>query len=253
MVQKTFEEYKQEMRDYYTLSERERSGKLTAGEKTVSDMNIQEITDGLYANFPKKPTLSDKMAKCYAYWYLSALPMSEVYYHDWRKQLKSCINELPDNNPDNDGKLFFLLCSLQRAKGKSGEAFKYAEKIVKKLTKKNQKHPKVQQIVGELAKPYYHELLESANNGANFANYQEQIKAFDKVIPVMLKLPEGSRYNASQDLLRKMYPVYQQSEWGRNEFGYKHKSIRHRVYESMSETTKLYMRNQKAKKDWLYK
>ena len=172
MVQKTFEEYKQEMRDYYTISERERSGKLTAGEKTVSDMNIQEITDGLYANFPKKPTLSDKMAKCYAYWYLSALPMSEVYYHDWRKQLKSCINELPENNPDNDGKLFVLLCSLQRAKGKSGEAFKYAEKIVKKLTKKNQKHPKVQQIVGELAKPYYHELLESANNGANFANYQ---------------------------------------------------------------------------------
>ena len=69
----------------------------------------------------------------------------------------------------------------------------------------------------------------------------------------MLKLPEGSRYNASQDLLRKMYPVYQQSEWGRNEFGYKHKSIRHRVYESMSETTKLYMRNQRAKQDWLYK
>lgn len=35
MVQKTFEEYKQEMRDYYTLSERERSGKLTAGEKQL--------------------------------------------------------------------------------------------------------------------------------------------------------------------------------------------------------------------------
>ena len=126
-------------------------------------------------------------------------------------------------------------------------------KILKKLTKKNQKHPKVQQIVGELAKPYYHELLESANNGANFANYQEQIKAFDKVIPVMLKLPEGSRYRASQELLQKMYPVYQQSEWGRNEFVYKHKSIGHRVYESMSETTKLYMRNQRAKQDCLYK
>ncbi|MBP3546109.1 MAG: hypothetical protein J6K16_03140 [Alphaproteobacteria bacterium] len=253
MVQKTFEEYKQEMRDYYALSEKERCGKLAVGEKTISDMNIQEITDGLYTTFPKKPTLGDKMAKCYAYWYLSALPMSEVYYHDWRKQIKSCVNELPENNPDNDGKLFFLLCSLPRAKGNSGEAFKYAEKIAKKLTKKNQTNPRVQQIVGELARPYFNELLENAGKSENFENYQQQIKAFDKIIPVMLKLPEGSRYNASQDLLKKMYPVYQQSEWGRNEFGYKHKSIRHRVYASMSETTKLHMRNQKAKKDWLYK
>ena len=50
MVQKTFEEYKQEMRDYYTLSERERCGKIVPGEKTTSDMSIQEITDGLYTN-----------------------------------------------------------------------------------------------------------------------------------------------------------------------------------------------------------
>lgn len=247
MTEFDFSHYKQQMRDYL---------KSQSPGAPASDLDIVKILDGMRSTFPKTPDQSDRLAVCYAYWYRTQMPTEQTYLKDWRKQTKSYINATPDKTQGNDNGLFFMLYNLVQTTGVSPkkESFDYAEKAIKKMSKNLQNHPKTQEVLGHLARPYYDELLDKAINMKDDGkNYSERIKAFDKVATVLMKIPHTVRYQKSLELMRAMRPVYMECEWGRQEFGRKCNSIRHRVYQSMPTDIQLAMRNAKAKRDWYYK
>lgn len=252
MTERTFAEYKQEMRDYIIQYAKEQNGVQQEGETTV-EMNISRITEGLRNTFPKNPILGDRVAMCYAYTHLSMLPMSPLYYRDWRRQIKSFINEAPADKAENDANLCFMLRGLSLSGGAPDETFRYAEKALKKMTLNMQHNPKVETFVGQLARPYYEQLSEKACNAANFSGYMQQIKAFDKAVNVMLYLPSGSRYREAQKLMSGMESVYKQSEWGRQEWGRKSSSIRRRVFKSLPLSAQQAIRSQRSRDEWLYR
>lgn len=253
MTNRTFAEYKQDMRDYVIQYAKERKGTQEQGCKTTSEMNIVEIAEGLRNTFPKKPILGDRVAVCYAYTHLSALPMEQQYYQDWRKQIKAFINEAPAETPSNDANLCFMLRGLSLSQGSPAETFRYAEKALKKMTLQTRHNPKVVAFVGQMVRPYYEFLAERACKKENFSGYMQQVRAFDKAIDVMLYLPSGSRYREAQKLMDKMSPVYRQSEWGRQEWGRKCSSVRRRVFNSLPSDAKQAIRARRAREEWLYK
>lgn len=253
MTNRTFAEYKQDMRNYVIQYAKERQGTQEQGCKTTSEMNIGQIAEGLRNTFPKEPILGDRVAVCYAYTYLSALPMEQQYYQDWRKQIKAFINEAPAETQGNDANLCFMLRGLSLSQGSPAETFRYAEKALKKMTRQTRHNPKVVAFVGQMVRPHYEQVVEHACNANNFSGYMQQVRAFDKAIDVMLYLPSGSRYREAQKLMEKMAPVYRQSEWGREEWGRKCSSIRRRVYRSLPVEAKQAIRSRRAQDEWLYK
>lgn len=247
MAEFDFSHYKQQMRDYL---------KAQSPGAPATNLDIVKILDGMRSTFPKKPDRSDRLAVCYAYWYRTQMPTEQDYLKDWHKQIKAYINGTTDQNQSTDNGLFFMLHNLIQTADVSSkkESFDYAEKAIKKMRINLQNHPKTHELLGHLARPYYDELFKNAvelkDDGKN---YSERIKAFDKAATVLMKIPHTVRYQKSIELMRAMHPVYMECEWGRQEYGRKCSSIRHRVYQSMPADVQLAMRNAKAKRDWYYK
>lgn len=227
MAELDFEYYKQQMRDYFTYMQ---------NNSPAPELDINQIVNGLRAKFPKKPDQTDRLALCYAYWYRSQLPMQPDYEKDWRKQIKSLINTTTGKKANDDSRLYFMLVSLRRTAGTSQakETFDYADKAVKKMTTTMQNHPNTKEIIGQLAYPYYDELFDRAKRlSLDDEKYNECLKTFDKATYVLLKIPHAVRYQKSQELKNAMRVVYNQTEYGRQEFPRKCCSISRRVYRSM--------------------
>ena len=253
MTNRTFAEYKQDMRDYVIQYAKERQGTSEPGRKTTNEMNLREIVDGLKNTFPKDPIPGDRLAICYAYTHLSMLPMSDDDYCEWRRHIKAFVNGSPTEKAENDGNLLFMLRGLSLSRGEAAEDYRYTDKILKKMTPKVRNNPQVAALAGQLVRPYYEFLVERACQKENFSEYAQQIKAFDKAINVMLHLAPGSRYHAAQKLLGKMEPVYKESEWGRQEWGRKCSSVRRRVFNSLPFEAKQAIRARRAREEWMYK
>lgn len=253
MTNRTFAEYKQDMRDYVIQYAKERKGISEPGHKTTNEMNLREIADGLKNTFPKEPVSGDRLAICYAYTYLSMLPMPDEDYREWRRHIKAFVNDSPAEKSENDGNLFFMLQGLSLSRGEAAEDYRYTDKILKKMTAKARNNPQVTALAGQTVHPYYEFLAERACKKENFAGYVQQIRAFDKAINVMLHLAPGSRYHAAQKLLGQMELVYKESEWGRQEWGRKCSSVRRRVFNSLPADAKQAIRARRAREEWLYK
>lgn len=253
MADRTFAEYKQDMRDFVIQYAKERRGTPEPGHKTTNEMNIREIADGLKRTFPKEPIPGDRLAICYAYAHLSMLPMPDEDYREWRRHIKAFVGDLPAEKAENDGNLFFMLQSLSLSRGEAAEDYRCTDKILKKMTAQTRNHPKVAALAGQLVRPYYEQLVERAGRAENFSAYVQQIKAFDKAIGVLPLLAPGSRYHAAQKLLNKMEPVYKESEWGRQEWERKCSSVRRKVFKSLPVDAKQAIRARRAREEWLYK
>ena len=250
MSDKTFAEYKQEMRDFWIQYAKERQGTQDKNSISTNQRDIRTIAEGLYDTFPQQPILGDRLAVCYAYGYLSSLPMPEDDYKKWRKHIKAFVNESPLNKTENDGNLAFMLQCLAVSHGSASENYSYAEKVLRKMTLRSRNNAQVVSLVGKLARPYYEEMVARADKKENFSTYMQQIKAYDKAFSVLLKLPHGSRYREAVLLMEKMKPVYQESEWGRLEWGRKSSSIRNRVFKSLPEEAKQAIRARRAQENW---
>lgn len=253
MADRTFAEYKQDMRDFVIQYAKERRGTSEPGHKTTYEMNIREIVDGLERTFPKEPILGDRLAVCYAYVHLSMLPMSDEDYRGWRRHIQAFVGDLPAEKAENDGNLFFMLQNLSLSRGEAAEDYRCTDKILKKMTAQTRNHPKVAALAGQLVRPYYEQLVDRACRGENFSGYMQQIRAFDKAVGVLPLLAPGSRYRAAQKLLGKMEPVYNESEWGRQEWGRKCSAVRRKVYKSLPVDAQQAIRVRRAREEWLYK
>lgn len=253
MTNRTFAEYKQDMRDYVLQYAREQQGQAVAGQKTTTEMNIREITDGLNRNFPKQATLGDHLAMCYAYGHLSFLPLSPDDHAVWRKHIKAYINKAPTEKFENDCNMLFMMRELSMCEGEPAEKYRYAEKALRKITLRNRKHPRVVDLMGKIARPYYDEQLQKAGNSKNFDSYDKQIKGYDKVFNILLNLPVNSRYPEFHKLTDKMRSLYNESEWGRVEWGHKISSFKRRIFKSLPEENKIAIRSRRTQDEWLYK
>lgn len=237
--------------DYYKAQMRAYQAAAISKDPSYDGPDICAIVDNMRETFPKKPGQTDKLALCSGYWYRSQLPMEPNYVKDWRKQIKSYINA--SEQGQNDRVLYLLMFHLERTADvcPKKETFDYGEKAAKKIAKQNRNHPKVQEVLGRLALPYYEELLAGAIKMPDTDdNYSKRIKAFDKVRNVLLKIPQSVRYKKMYELMDAMRPVYMSSEWGQHAFGRVCASIRHSIYKSMPSHVQSEIRNAQYRRDW---
>ena len=82
MTDKTFQDYKLEMRDYLVQYNKELNNESTPGDIPTNERDIVGLLENLRRTFPKNPEPSDRIAMCYAYYHRSNLLMEEPYFKD---------------------------------------------------------------------------------------------------------------------------------------------------------------------------
>ena len=262
MTDKTFEDYKQEMREYLLQYGKEMEGKINAGDVTTDKRDIAALLDNMRRTFPKKPEPSDRIAMCYAYFHRSTLLMEESYYKEWREQAKKYINEVPAEKHDNN--LYFAIHVLEKTEqyGSPLNNLSYTEAAIKKMTKGEQKSPRAINMLNKTARKCYDAQMREIDKNTppkTGEEYRKQIRRFDRLVDTLVKIPENARYREMNNMLPKMQRLYYMTEGGKIEFDGSHNErgkaakIRHRVYISMSSDTKMHIRNQRHKEEWLCK
>lgn len=217
--------------------------------KLSNNKELREIIASMQENFPKEPSLGDKYTMVFTYAQLLPENRSKEDCGQWWKHTKDFINSCP-RDAQYAGHLQFTLNHIPEIQTKPSEAHIYALRVINLLPKKFAGYEDCVKTTEKIGRTYYKDLL---NQACAEKDYQKQIKAFDKVLAILPRVPAGERYKRLDECIQAMTPVYQHSEWGRLELPRKRKLAAKRIFKSMPLVAKNIISQNNNRNNWLSK
>lgn len=238
----SFEELKQELLKYDSKIKQE-DDFLKAFNSLNNNQILRSLCNRMQKAFPKNPSLQDTNAMIYVYTNLNDESIKEKDREDWIKQLRRFAKKFPDNNCEEQRRLYYTMASLKKAKASPTEAYEIGKKLAKKITPDSPYKQVCEDYQYENADNFHKYLLNVAQDCNFHSSYQEQTKAFERAAKVLFDIKPTIRKNRFTTFADKMHKHFMQSEWGRVNFIRHRNNLSKKIHSSLPSATQEAIKN----------